>query len=158
MKKMTENRLKNIALFYLERYETSSGKLRQVLNKRLLKAAREQEIPPQAQGWIENIIEEMQRLGYINDTRYTQNAVERLCGAGKSRSFIRAKLKLAGISDEEIDQALSETDELTSARLMVQKKHLGNDFKRDLARLARAGFSYEIAREALDEVYNPTEF
>ena len=149
MKKITRERLKKSALFYLEKYEASTEKLRAVLNRRLMKASREQEIPVEASYWIEEIIEEMCRLGYVNNHRFTENLVHRLTESGKSRSFIRTKLKLAGIEEEEILQALSETDERASARLMVQKKHLGNDFKRDLARLARAGFSYEIAKQVL---------
>ena len=154
MKKITPARLKNIALYYLERYDASSQKLRDVLYRRLAKARLEQLIPKEASKWIEDVIAEMIRLGYINDKRFTENQVRRLSDAGKSRSFIRTKLKLAGIDEDEITNALSDTDELASARLMVQKKHLGTDFKRDLARLARAGFSYETAREALEELHS----
>ena len=152
MKKITYAYLKNVALYYLERYEASSYKLRTVLNRRIIKARSEQPIPKEAQNWIGDVINEMIRLGYVNDKRFTENEIRRLSEAGKSRSFIRTKLKLAGIDDEKITDALSDIDELASARLMVQKKHLGHDFKKDLARLARAGFSYEIAREALEEV------
>ena len=151
MKKITRERLKNSALYYLERYEASTLKLRGVLRRRLIKARLEQPVPKEADTWIEEVIAEMVRLGYVNDKRFTENMVRRLSGAGKSRSFIRTKLKLAGIEEEEIMEALSDTDELASARLLVQKKHLGHDFKRDLACLARAGFSYEIAREALED-------
>ena len=44
MKKITLERLKNIALFYLERYDASSDKLRVVLNRRVKKASLEQPI------------------------------------------------------------------------------------------------------------------
>lgn len=155
MKKITPQRLKNIALYYLERYEASTQKLREVLRRRLAKAKLEQPIPSEAPKWIEEVIDEMIHLGYINDKRFTENTVRRLSEAGKSCSFIRTKLKLAGIEEENITEALSDTDELASARLLVQKKHLGHDFKRDLARLARAGFSYEVAREALEDDSSP---
>ena len=157
MKKMTPERLKNIALYYLERYETTSDKLRTVLKRRVAKARLEQPIPPEANTWIEDILTQMQHLGYISDKRFTDNTVRRLSQAGKSPAFIRSKLKQAGIDDDTITIALADTDELTSARLMVQKKHLGNDFGRDLARLARAGFSYDTAREALEEVTEAPE-
>ena len=152
MKKITPTRLKNIALYYLERYEASSQKLHEVLKRRLVKAAQEQIIPNEADNWLEEVISEMIRLGYVNDKRFAENTVRRLSEAGKSRAFIRTKLKLAGIDETDITNALSDTDELESARLFIQKKHLGNDFRKDLARLARAGFSYEIAREALEEI------
>ena len=151
MKKITHQRLKNIALYYLERYDASSQKLRTVLKRRLLKAKMEQPVPSEAPKWIEEVILEMTQLGYLNDKRFAENLVRRLSEAGKSCAFIRTKLKFAGISGKMMNEALSDTDELEQARKMIQKKHLGNDFKKDLAKLARAGFSYEIAREALEE-------
>ena len=154
MKKITPQYLKNSALYYLERYEASSQKLRTVLKRRLMKARQEQLIPSEANVWVEQVVAEMLRLGYVNDGRFAENAVRRLAESGKSCSYIRTKLKLAGIKAEMIEAALSDTDELAQARLMVKKKHLGTDFQRDLARLARAGFSYEIAKTALEEVSN----
>ena len=152
MKKITPERLKNIALFYLERYDASSEKLRFVLKRRVKKASLEQPIPPQSSQWIEQVVSDMKRLGYVDDKRFAENLIRRYSEVGKSPSFIRSKLKLAGIDETIVSDMLEGTDELSLARLMVQKKHLGNDFQRDLARLARAGFSYEIARTALDEV------
>jgi len=151
MKKITRERLKNSALYYLERYEASTQKLRGMLKRRLIKARLEQPVPKEADAWIEEVIAKMVRLGYVNDKRFAENLVRRFAGVGKSRAFIRTKLKMAGIDDEESENVLSDTDDLTNARLMVQKKHLGRDFKRDLARLARAGFSYEIAKKVLEE-------
>ena len=152
MKKITPQRLKNIALYYLERYDASSQKLRMVLKRRILKAKLEQPVPESANQWVEDIVLQMEHLGYLNDKRYSENTVRRLSEAGKSPSFIRTKLKLAGIDDDCINAVLDGTDELTQARLMVQKKHWGNDFNKDLARLARAGFSYETARQVLEEI------
>ena len=152
MKKITLQRLKNIALFYLERYDASSEKLRQTLKRRVAKARLEQDVSPEAVSWIETVVEEMQRLGYVNDERFAENMVRRLSASGKSPNTIRIKLKMAGIKEGIIANVLSETDELSQARLMVQKKHMGADFYRDLARLARAGFSYDVARQALEEM------
>ncbi len=151
MKKITYERLKNIALYYLERYEASTSKLREVLKRRVKKTALEQPVPQEAFGWIEQVISEMERLGYINNQRFTENTIRRLSNSGKSKSYISTKLKLAGIEEEQIRETLSEMDDLENARIMVQKKHLGKDFQKDLARLARVGFSYETARKALEE-------
>ena len=152
MKKITQERLKNIALYYLERYEASSDKLRTVLKRRVMKAKLEGSVPPESREWIENVIRQMQHLGYLDDKRYAENTVRRLSEAGRSPSFIRTKLRLSGINEDCIEATLSETDELTQARLMVRKKRLGGDFNKDLARLARAGFSYETARQVLEEI------
>ena len=154
MKKLTFERLEKSALFYLERYEASSDKLRGVLKRKLLRRAKEEEGPVDAHKWIEENVQKMNRLGYVNDARFAENLVRRFSQSGKSTSFIYTKLKLAGIKEDIIQNALSETNNLAQARLMVQKKHMGADFQRDLARLARAGFPYEIAKQALEEVKN----
>lgn len=150
MKKLTRQRLKNIALFYLEHYDASSEKVRLILKRRLIKNSIEYPFPTEVNIWIEEIIQEIKHLGYLDDKRYAENLVRRLSNTGKSPSFIHNKLKLAGIPEEEIKIALANTDELENACLMIQKKHLGNDFKKDLAKLARAGFSYETACKALN--------
>ena len=107
----------------------------------------------------------MQELGYVNDKRYAENTFRRLQSAGKSTRFIAGKLKQAGISPndfgelmEEQEQSADEMD-LDAARRLVKKKKLGH-FRpaqqrqemrsKDLAVLGRAGFSYEIACQALD--------
>ena len=55
-KKITEKRLYNIALYYLSRYEATTGKVRDVLKRRLMTAERRgEEIPNEAPAWIEKI-------------------------------------------------------------------------------------------------------
>ena len=58
---------------------------------------------------------------------------------------------MEGISEAMFETLFSDTDDLTQARLYVRKKKLGRDFQKDLAKLARAGFSYDIARQALNQ-------
>ena len=77
-KLLTAKRLENIALFYLERFDASSDKLRQVLKRRLRRQKMQGiELSPEAPDWIENVIQKMQNLGYVNDDRYAENAVRR---------------------------------------------------------------------------------
>ena len=151
MKKITPQRLKNIALYHLERYDAGTVKLRGVLTRRIKKAQMEMPVPDEAFEWVEQVIEQMQNLGYVNDTRYAENMVRRLSQSGKSNTFIKNKLKMEGISESTFETLFSDTDDLTQARLYVRKKKLGRDFQKDLAKLARAGFSYDIARQALSQ-------
>ena len=151
-KPITEQRLRNIALFYLERFDASTTKLRQVLKRRVQHQKMQGIIiDNQASKWIENVIHEMIRLGYINDERYTENAVRRLSQQGKSTSFIRQKLLSEGLSSEIIEPFLHPESDLEQARIFIKKKRLGQNWEKDLAKLARAGFSYEIAKQALEE-------
>lgn len=149
-KPLTEKRLQNIALYYLERFDASSEKLRQTL-KRRIQRQKMAGIPihPSAYTWVEQILEKMKSLGYINDERYTENIIRRLSESGKSTRFIRQKLLVEGISEDTLEKFLSPDDELARAKNFVHKKHLGQGYQKDLAKLARAGFSYEIAQQVL---------
>ena len=165
VKKITQKHLENVALYYLQRYESSTFKLRNVLKRRVLRAKMQLgEVPNEADKWIENIINRMQELGYIDDKRYAQNTFRRLQNAGKSTHFIAGKLKQSGIVANTINELLEEQEsppdemDLNAARHLVKKKKLGylrpSDeqelmHQKDLAVLGRAGFSYEIACQAL---------
>lgn len=149
-KPLTEKRLENITLYYLERFDASSDKVRQMLKRRIQKQ-KMLNIPvdKNINIWIENVIQKMQNLGYINDERYAENVIRRLSQSGKSMRFIQQKLATEGISSALVDNYLSPEDELIRAKTFTRKKHLGKDYQKDLAKMARAGFSYEIAQQVL---------
>ncbi len=163
-KPISEQRLYNITLFYLERFDASTLKVKQMLERRIQKEkAKGAIVPNNAQELIQNVINRMQNLGYINDERFAQIQIKKLCSAGKSKSFILNKLKQAGITGEIAKNLLSEFDlenessDLTRAEQWLKKhrkgqfrsKNADEFYQKDLAALARAGFSYEIASSAL---------
>ena len=167
-KPITQKRLMNIALYYLERYESSAENLRRLLQRRILRAEMKgAAVPVEAQAWIDSVIKEVSRLGYVDDGRFAASMVEKYRKAGKSQSYIRKKLTLAGVDPDVQNEALAETDEagngdaeLEAASLLVKKRKIGcfrcrEDRalfrKKDLAVLARAGFSYQTAVKALGE-------
>ena len=151
-RQITYTRLKNIALFYLERYDASSAKLTDVLKRRVKKfKMQELDIPKETNTWIQQIVQECQNLGYIDDKRYAEHQVNLLSSQGKSARFIVQKLKTAGIDDDLIQSFLDKDDDLERAKIFAHKKRLGTDYQKDLAKLARAGFSYEIAKQVLQE-------
>lgn len=165
VKPITQKRLMNIALNYLGRYESSSEKLRQLLRRKILRTEiRGGLIPVEAQEWIDSVIAEMQRLGYVDDKRFASSTAEKYRKAGKSQRYICQKLTQSGISPEIQKEVLAEKEttcadaELEAALLLVKKKKMGflrreeerSLFrKKDLAVLARAGFSYQTAVKAL---------
>ena len=164
VKPITQKRLMNAALSYLEKYESSSQNLRSILQRRILRAEKKGAVvPSQAQEWIASVIEEVKRLGYVDDKRFVLSTTEKYRNAGKSEKFIRQKLTQAGIPSDMQKELLSENEnkqemELQAALILVRKKKLGPFRtaeeqklfrKKDLAVLARAGFSYKTAVEAL---------
>lgn len=160
-KPITQIRLKNIALFYISKYECSAEMLRRVLNRRIYQTKiKGGIIPEQTDDWIDQIVSEIVNKGYVNDKRYAENLIDKLQSTGKSIRIITNKLKTAGISDEIISELMTnETkSDIEQAIRLVQKKKLGylrpaeqrkEYFKKDLGVLARAGFSYDIAIKAL---------
>ncbi|MBO4520316.1 MAG: RecX family transcriptional regulator [Alphaproteobacteria bacterium] len=168
VKPITQKRLTNIALHYLERYESSSENLRCILRRRILRAEMKgAAIPAEAPAWVDSVIAEMQRLGYIDDRRFASVTAEKYRKVGKSMRYIGQKLAQAGVSAEiqaEIFAQENNSDENTeeaAAFLLVKKRKLGQFRpekdralfrKKDLAVLARAGFSYQTAVKALGTI------
>ncbi len=162
-RKITPSRLKNIALYYLQRFDSSADNLRQVLNCRVFNYARENpEFDRQmAAVWIEEIIADFERYGYLDDARYAETKIASYLAAGKSKHYIRQKMKQKGIGDIIIDRILSEAeiDETGAAENFARKKKIGPFRKngeeqntcrqKDLAAMVRAGFDYEIAKKVI---------
>lgn len=163
VKKITHQRLYNITLYYLSRFDSCSAKVRDMLKRRIVKDVQAgADLPVEVNEWIETIIKRVQELGYLDDRRYVQNQVRSMSSAGKSAKFIKMKLMQNGVDSDLIDEALNDndTDDLTRAKQLVKRKKIGwlrsediraDFYKKDLATLARAGFSYETARYALLE-------
>ncbi len=173
VKPMTEKRLYNITLFYLSKYDSCREKVRQMLIRRIEKARqRGEDIPPNVHQLIDNVLNKMCSLGYINDERYAENQVRILSRQGKSSTAILQKLSLAGIDTLTIRSFLLEREETEAQRAFLWlkrrskggfrlKKTLADEDKKilhqkDLASLARNGFSYADAQEALQKSYDET--
>jgi len=162
-KKITKVRLKNIGLYYLERYESSVQKLRDVLRRRIDKYAfANPEIDKQSlYALADEVIAEFETLGYVSDSRFAALKVRDYLSAGKSARYIKTKLKLQGIDEAAVDSLIqqSDYDPFEAAKLFAKKKHIGpyrtssdlkqQNFKKDMATLLRAGFDYNIVCDVL---------
>ena len=159
---LTSKRLTNIALSYLGRYESSVEQLRKILSRRVLKEKlKGADIPADVESVIESILAKMVSDGYVDDRRFAESVARKCQTAGKSRQFLIGKLKTAGIDADLIREwtdGLADSD-LDAARRFVQKKKIGRCrplerqkecFKKDLAAMARAGFSFDVAKQALE--------
>jgi len=165
-KGMNENSLYQAALFYLGRYAASSSSVRQVLQRRVTKYAAIDGVEMEtATGWIDGIIDRLIRSGLVHDGDFAMGRVRTLFGRGLSIRMIRLKLAEKGLDREVIESALDvfmadhRDPDLEAACRFAQRRRLGpyrpaevreKHWKRDLAILARAGFSYEIARMVIE--------
>ncbi|MDH5773070.1 MAG: recombination regulator RecX [Rhodospirillaceae bacterium] len=167
-KKMTEARLANIALHYLEHYSSSAQNLRQVLERRAIKSARAHpETDMQTvNAWIDALIQRYIEVGLLNDAAYAEIKTRSGLERGDAPQVIAMKLAQKGVGKEIADDALENlaedfpVPELQAALNMIRKKRIGpyrTDSKiraekreNDLAKLARAGFSYDTAKRMID--------
>ena len=161
-KKITPQRLKNIALYYLKRFDSSTDNLRQVLKRRVNDYAyhHPEWNKQEAYQWIENLLEDFERYGYLDDARYAEIKVKNYAMSGKSARYITGKLKQKGISESMVTALLEEQeyDPFETALAFAKKKKLGPfrdedkqaEFKqKDLGTLLRAGFDYDTVLEVL---------
>ncbi len=163
-KKITKQRLKNIALFYLKRFETTEYNLKTVLKKRIDKYAYfDKDFDKyEAYGWVDELVGDLSEMKYVDDERFAEIRIRGYLSAGKSPRYILGKLKEKGI-DENLGEMLlaqQDFDEFESALKLARKKKLGffcldenlrkERKSKDLAVLMRAGFDYDVALRALE--------
>jgi regulatory protein len=159
---LTRQKLEQLALAYVNRFVCTATKLTQHLTQRVRKlgAAGDED----AGRWIAELVERYLGSGVLNDARFAQNLASQLTSRGKSARAISQKLTLRGVSQQlstELMTARREAEpgaELEAARTYVRKRRLGPfrdpeqraaHRQKDLASLARQGFSFDVARQAL---------
>ncbi|MDD3288952.1 MAG: regulatory protein RecX [Alphaproteobacteria bacterium] len=169
----SQDSLAGSAVFYLSRFAASEEQLRRVLNNKIRRAkisnpdfAADDVVQQKLREAIESIIEKHKRSGVINDENFAKMKTRSLRNGGRSASAISARLKSKGVSGDIINGALRSNEdqqeegdpELKAAMVLAKKRKLGffggksstpEQRKKDFAVMARAGFSYEIARSVL---------
>lgn len=162
-KPATVEHLERVALRYLERYAGTTERVRRVLARRVTQSVAEFGTDPdEGARAIDEVLGKLRRLGYLDDARFAVARVRSLRKRGKSARAVRAALSAQGVAQDVVERALAEEEgedaELEAARAFVRRRRLGPhrpaeardaEREKDLARLARAGFSYDVAVRAL---------
>ncbi len=161
-KKPTEDRLKNAALHYLDRYASSAANLRRVLERKVLKACLNLELDPaEFSATIDQVVDKCVRSGLVNDRSYAETKIASMRRRGGSRRKIEAQLSAKGVDRDTLQSVLEDDDqvEMDAAMVFARRRRLG-PFRakseratrrdKDLAAMCRAGFSFEIARKIID--------
>lgn len=168
---MTAARVAFAARRYLERYITSSSHLRELLREKVRREARALGTDPEQ--WYPLVDTEITRLiesGALDDQRFATDRTRSLHRRGSSAHRIRSALRSKGLPSDVITQALGDLSEehegsieepdLAAARTFARKRRLGpfrrspvdeEGRKRELGKMVRAGFSWSIARQIVDE-------
>lgn len=178
-KRITADYLHNSGLYYLQRYAASSGHFRQVMLRKVKKSCMvhldqsyETCVP-----LVDALVEKFKSSGLLNDDLYLRGVVGSLRRRGTSKQTILNKLRMKSVSADVTTEYLQECDtdfagdgngDLKAAIIFARKKKLGpfagtrvEEPQKTLAKLARAGFSYDTANkvlkmgedEALEKIY-----
>ena len=163
-RKATARYLENKALYYLARFTTSRENLRRVLMRAVHRSASHHgtDVDAGAQD-IAALLDKLTGLGLLDDATYAESRARALRRRGLSARVVRGRLSAYGIDGDLVSAALAAVDEigggeLTAAAGLARRRGLGpyrrtdrgdGSRDKDLAALARAGFSYDIARAVL---------
>lgn len=160
------------ALRHLERFSCSTADLTRVLERRILRARDrgvdlDGEAEAEARTVIADTVRDLARIGAVDDARFAESKAASLSRQGKGARAIADKLRRAGIDEDGIAAALerlradSDGDpERIAAIKLARRRRLGpfnqdpesraERYRKDLAALARAGFSLDICRAIVD--------
>lgn len=174
-RKITRDYLHNAGLYYLQRFAASRARFEQVMTRKIKKscafhAGQDFEA---CLALLKQVTDRFVEVGLLNDDLYTQGLVRSLRRSGKSRTFVIGKLREKGIdpdfalpyleAEDDARDDKSEPAELQAARIYARKKKLGpyagpsrvnsdpqKIYQRHLGALARAGYSYDVAKKVLE--------
>ena len=159
-----ENTLKKLALSYISKYDSTRKNLEMILKKKIF---RMKETSKKEKflfySSIKKILDEFESKKIINDQNFAEIKIKNLSSNGKSKYFIENTLLKKGVEKKLIKELIKQFDdinpnwEINSALLFAKKKKLGEsdhpeNKNKDLAKMARAGFSYDISIKVLEKI------
>ncbi len=153
-----KDKLLKYAIYYLSKYSSSKKNLEFILKKKIRRLSDEKKIRFQLYNEIKIIIEKLEKLNLINDQVFVESKIQSLQYQAKSKNYIKQYLFQKGINKQLIEEQISlfykinKDLEKENALKFAKKRNLidnDQDYQKKLSKMARAGFSYEIAKKIL---------
>ncbi len=170
-RKASATYLERAALHHLQRYSTTRAGLQRVLLRRVDRSARAHGTDPaEGRALVESLLDRFERAGLLDDRRFAHARADSLLRKGTSLRGIAAKLGARGVPAALVRESVTELKErgpdteLEAAFALARRRRLGpyrpEDKRKerrdkDLAALARAGFSFSIARKVIESTEAP---
>ena len=157
--------IRNFAYVYIEKYSPSKQQLRTYLFKKLIKIQQKTSSKKEIFDLIDSVINTLVDQKFLNDKYYSDAKSKVFYRKGYSLNKIRYSLIKKGIDQKYIQDSISKIKEnesdpdFFSAIRICKKKRIGPNreennrslfYKKDIAILARSGFSYETSKKVLD--------
>jgi len=157
--------LHEAALAHLARYATTRAGLVRVLDRRIARwerAGGDAEAAAAARGVARAVVARLAEAGLVDDAAFAEMRARSLTRGGRSRRAAEAHLRARGVGEAEVRAALPEDAEAEYAAALshARRRRIGPwrraeidvaGAMKELAAMARAGFSREVARRALGE-------
>ena len=156
---MDEKKLLKYAVDYLSKYDSSKKNLVDVLKRKIYRLKTTSSEKVKLINLPQIILTALEKNDLINDSRYALTKINSLSRVGKSKRYIFNYLSKKGIDKNEIQNIFNKFNvdnynwELNSAKLFAKKKNLlgsNESYEKKLAKMARAGFSYDICKKILN--------
>ena len=153
-----KDKLLKYAIYYLSKYSSSKKNLEFILKKKIRRLSDEKKIRFHLYNEIQIIIEKLEKLNLINDQVFVESKIQSLQYQAKSKNYIKQYLLQKGIDKQLIEEKISlfyennKNLEKENALKFAKKRNLldnDQDYQKKLSKMARAGFSYDIAKEIL---------
>ena len=153
-----KDKLLKYAVYYLSKYSSSKKHLEYILKKKIRRLTEEKKIRYELYQEIKNITYKLEHQKLLNDSLFIESKINSLVTQAKSKNYIKQYLIRKGVENKLADQQISTLYkkninlEKDNALKFAKKRNLlndNNDFEKKLSKMARAGFSYEIAKEIL---------
>ena len=153
-----KDKLLKYAIYYLSKYSSSKKNLEFILKKKIRRLSDEKKIRFQLYNEIQIIIEKLEKLNLINDQVFVESKIQSFQHQVKSKNYIKQYLLQKGIDKQLIEDQISlfyennKNLEKENALKFAKKRNLlgsDQDYQKKLSKMARAGFSYDLAKEIL---------
>ena len=153
------NYLLKYAIEYLSKYSSSKKNLDRIIKSKIKRLSSDKKIRFELYKEISHVIDKLEKNNLLSDENYSFTKIQSFANQGKSKNFIKNYLYYKGIDNKIIIQQLDNYEKLNtqwekkSAKKFAEKKKLLNSneiYEKKLAKMARAGFSYDLCKEILN--------
>ncbi len=156
---VTSSYLRNAALHYLQQRSASRAMVRTTLVRRAKSRLQVRALEPETTALIDAALDGLVADKLIDDVVFARGRTATLQNKGLPMRRIAQGLKLKGVDAAIVDATLADgIDDLAQARRYAERRRLGHwsrkvdspdQRRKDLAAMARAGFSYATASRSL---------
>ena len=156
---MTDSyKLTKYSIDYLSKFSSSKKNLERLLNNKIRRMKVDNKDKHDLYNIIPQVITKLEDNSFINDKNYADSKIRSLANQGRSFLFIKNYLFQKGvekitISDSFLDYENQNPNwEIKSANIFINKKRLiksSEHRQKNLSKMARAGFSFELCQKLL---------